>query len=198
MSRAMPHWLMLSLASLSVLLLIVVILIFGCLRVNYQMERGSHHGLHRTTETGTAWINPFGGSEPSLAVIDVHTSGSLPTRIEQDFPEVFCTDLETMITSLEVDSWLPVAWSSYGCGNVFIDAYETNELFRQAVRDAIVTGRLDRHDLLPMTQYCGDAIPPGQSPSDPPGKSLLITLLHDSLPRPTLPMSQSSPSSPSR
>jgi hypothetical protein len=197
MTRALPHWLRLILATFSVVLVIVVVLIVGCLRVDYRMERGSHHGLQRTTETGTAWLNPFLSSEqPFLILIAVSASDSLPTRIEQDHPEVFRTSLETSIMSLTTDSWLPLGFGYQTCGNVFVETYESNDRFREAVRKAIADGRLNRYDLLPLTQYCSDAIPPGKTANDPPGKDLLVTLLHESLPRPALP--HSSPASSGR
>lgn len=197
MTLARKNWLMIFLGIVSGLMVLMAVLAIGCLRVTYRMESGTHHGLKRSTQTGTAWLNPlFSHTEPFLVVIAVHSETFHPTKIELDYPEVFRLELETAFTELETDSWLELEWKSYGCGNILVDTYEDNERFRHAVREAVTSGRLNPYDLLPVSQMC--AIPPGSYPNDPPGKALLMQMISESLPRRAFPVPQSTPSSPSR
>jgi len=195
----LPSLLMFSLGVLSLGAITLAVLICFALRVGYRVERSTHHGLQRTSETGTAWLNPFDfAREPFLSVVSVDSSSSHPTRIEQDYPEVFRVALQSDIVQLETDSWMGFRLTSSGCGNVIIRVYEENETFRQAIRRAVDDGRLDPFDLFPLTNYCSEPPPDVDGVRSPTGKVLVTSLLYESLPRPSLPAAQSSPSSPVR
>jgi hypothetical protein len=179
---------MVTLGMFSLAMVALVVLACFTLRVQYRIERSTHHGLQRTVETGTAWLNPFNQFDaPFLAVVSVDSHCAHPTRIEQDYPDVFRVNLETDISSLETDCWLGYGMTTSGCGNVIIRVYEESEVFRQAIRRAVDDGRLDPFDLLPLTNYCSGPPPDSDGIRSPPGKALVTSLLYESLPRPALP-----------
>ncbi len=198
MEHRLSTWVWVVLGGGGLVLTVLVAVGILALHVDYRAVRSTHHGLQRTVETGTAWLNPFDGE--TFLIHQISSFTHEPTRIETDFPDVFRVQIETTIRDLQTKNWTgsPYQLTSEGCGNIIIRMYEENESFREKITVAVADGRLHPFDLLPLTQYCGGPPPDIEGVRSPPGKGLVTSLLYDSLPRPALPAAQSSPSSPIR